>query len=552
MNKRSTEPNRTRRDLLKAGAIAAASLSAPSILLAGAPYVPSRRAYDLVLRGGAVLDGSGTPARRLDIAVTAGRIVAMQPAVADRGTEEIDARGMTVAPGFIDIHSHGDGGLRDDPRMESVIRQGITSIVVGADGSSRFSGDAGNSFAAWEARTNALRPSVNIASMIGLGTVRGAVVGESDRRASASEMARMTAMVERAVSEGACGASSGLEYTPGAFASESELVALCRPLSARGLSYATHMRNEDDQLLESIDESIAVARGARCGLQVSHLKQQGTRNWSKIDACFARLRAARAEGIAAWFDVYPYVAYATGLTNLFPTWSRDGGDAAFLARLADPATAPRIRQEVLAKVELIGGWDNVQISRVARAEDRDAEGKRLGTWAAAQQQDPYEAVVGLLRRNNTDVGMLGFAMSEDNLDRLLAHEFSMVCSDGGGFAIDGPTRRGSPHPRGAGTFPRVLGRYVRERRALSLEQAVHRMTARPASRVRLSDRGLLAVGMAADIVVFDPATVSDTATFANPFQYPVGIVHVVVNGYWSLRNGERPGDGTGRVLRVAS
>ncbi len=552
MNPRSTVASHTRRDLLKAGAIAAASLSAPSILLAGAPYVPSRRAYDLVLRGGAVLDGSGSPARPLDVAVTNGRIAAMATGIAERGTREIDARGMTVAPGFIDIHSHGDGGLRDDPRMESVIRQGITSIVVGADGSSRFTGDSANSFDTWAERTNALRPSVNIASMIGLGTVRGAVVGEADRRASETEIARMTAMVERALTEGACGASSGLEYTPGAFASESELVALCRPLSARGLSYATHMRNEDDQLLESIDESIAVARGARCGLQVSHLKQQGTRNWHKIDACFARLAAARAEGIDAWFDVYPYVAYATGLTNLFPTWARDGGDAAFLARLADSATAARIRQETLAKVELIGGWDNVQISRVTRADDRDAEGKRLGAWAAARQQDPYEAAVGLLRRNNTDVGMLGFAMSEDNLDRLLAHEFSMVCSDGGGFAIDGPTRRGSPHPRGAGTFPRVLGRYVRERRALSLEQAVHRMTARPASRVRLKDRGLLAVGLAADIVVFDPATVADTATFANPFRYPVGIRHVLVNGYWSLRDGERPGEGNGRVLRVAS
>jgi len=551
---RRTAANHTRRDLLKAGAtaIAAASITAPSVLLAGAPHVSSRRANDLVLRGGAVLDGTGNSARLADVAVSGGRIVAIQRDIPDRGIEEIDARGLTVAPGFIDIHSHGDGGLRDDPRMESVIRQGITSIVVGADGSSRFTGDAGNSFAAWADRSNALRPSVNIASMIGLGTVRGAVVGEADRKASAAELARMTAMVERAVQEGACGASSGLEYTPGAFASLDELVALCRPLSSRGLSYATHMRNEDDQLLESIDESIAVARGARCGLQVSHLKQQGTRNWNKIDACFARLTAARATGIDAWFDVYPYVAYATGLSNLFPTWSKDGGDAAFLARLVNSETAARVRLEALAKVELIGGWDNVQISRVARADDRDAEGKRLGTWAAARGQDPYEATVGLLQRNNADVGMLGFAMSEDNLDRLLAHEYSMVCSDGSGFTIDGPTRRGSPHPRGAGTFPRVLGRYVRERRALSLEQAVHRMTARPAARVHLADRGRIAVGLAADMVVFDPTTVSDAATFASPFQYPVGIRHVVVNGQWSLRDGERRGEGNGRVLRVAS
>jgi N-acyl-D-amino-acid deacylase len=534
----------TRREFVATSAVALGALST------GAPFIPTRRAYDLVVRGGRVLDGTGAAARVADIAVTQGRIVAVGAAIKERGAEEINARGMTVAPGFIDIHSHGDGNLREDARVESVIRQGVTTIVVGADGSSRFSGDAGDSFADWDARTNALAPAVNVASMIGLGTVRGRVIGEVDRLPTSAELERMTAMVERAVAEGACGASTGLEYTPGAFAKLDELIALCRPLSRRRLSYATHMRNEDDQLLEAIDESIAVARGAKCGLQISHLKQQGTRNWTKIDACFARLTDARAAGIDAWFDVYPYVAYSTGLTNLFPTWAKDGGDGPFLARLTDPATASRIRTEAIGKVELIGGWDNVQISRVANADDRDAEGKRLGAWAKARGLDPYEATVGLLQRNKTDVGMLGFAMSEDNLDRLLAHDLAMVCSDGGGFAVDGPTRRGSPHPRGAGTFPRVLGRYVRERQALSLEQAVHKMTLRPAQRVHLADRGKIAVNMAADLVVFDPATVADVATFANPFQYPIGIRDVVVNGRWAVRAGDHPGQGHGRVLRA--
>ncbi|MBY0490716.1 MAG: D-aminoacylase [Gemmatimonadaceae bacterium] len=529
----------------------ATSAATLGVVAVGAPFVPKRRAYDLVVRGGHVLDGTGAAARVADIAVSNGRIVAVGATLKDTGREEINARGMTVAPGFIDIHSHGDGNLRDDPRVESVIRQGVTTMVVGADGSSRFTGEAGDSFADWAARTQALAPAVNVASMIGLGSVRGKVVGEMDRQPTAAELTQMTAMVERAVAEGACGASTGLEYTPGAFAKLDELVALCRPLSARRLSYATHMRNEDDQLLEAIDESIAVARGARCGLQVSHLKQQGTRNWTKIDACFTRLADARKAGVDAWFDVYPYVAYSTGLTNLFPTWSKDGGDAAFLARLTDPATAARIRTEAIGKVELIGGWDNVQISRVANAEDRDAEGKRLGAWAKVRGLDPYEAAVGLLQRNATDVGMLGFAMSEDNLDRLLAHDFAMVCSDGGGFAIDGPTRRGSPHPRGAGTFPRVLGRYVRERKALSLEQAVHKMTLRPAQRVQLADRGRIAAKMAADLVVFDPATVADTATFANPFQYPIGIRDVVVNGRWAVQGGEHAnGRTSGGVLRA--
>jgi N-acyl-D-amino-acid deacylase len=330
-----------------------------------------------------------------------------------------------------------------------------------------------------------------------------------------------------------------------------ELVALSRPLAARGLPYATHLRNEDDQLLEAIDEAIAVARGAGCPLQLSHLKQQGTRNWPKLESSLARLAGARAEGIAAWFDVYPYVAYATGLTNLFPVWARDGGTDAFLARLDAPDTLARIRTETLAKVDVIGGWDNVQLSRVANPVDRSAEGMRLGAWAAGRGEDPFVAAVGLLRRNRAEVGMLGFAMSEANLDRLLAHAWGMVCSDGGAFAVDGPTRRGSPHPRGAGAFARVLGRYVRERRALTLPDAVHKMTARPAERVRLRDRGRIAVGAAADLVVFDPDRVADRATFANPFQYAAGIPHVIVNGVVAVRDGEHVGRPSGQVLRPA-
>jgi N-acyl-D-amino-acid deacylase len=342
--------------------------------------------------------------------------------------------------------------------------------------------------------------------------------------------------VERAVADGACGASSGLEYTPGAFATPDELIAVCRPLASRRLPYATHMRNEDDRLLDSIDESIAVARGARCPLQISHLKTQGPRNWSKLDAVFAKIDAARTEGIDIAFDRYPYVAYQTGLTNLFPVWSRDGGIKAFFARLDDATTKERIRTEMLAKVELIGGWDNVLIAGVRASQDRDAEGKRLGQLATVRRVEPYDLAVALLRNSDGNVGMVGFAMSEDNLARILAHPLGMVCSDGGSFAVEGPTRRGSPHPRGLGTFPRVLGRYVRERKALTLAQAIHKMTALPASRVRLGERGRLAKGMAADVVAFDPARVIDKATFEAPFQYPEGISLVVVNGVVALRD----------------
>ncbi len=539
----------TRRDFLWSTGIVAAV--AGSDVRFGLNVRPGRPAHDLVIRGGMIFDGRGGDPRIADLAIRAGRIAEIAPRIVGGGEEEIDARGLAVAPGFVDIHSHGDGALLDDPRAESVVRQGITTIVAGADGSSRFQGDGARSFNAWATSLEAARPSVNVASMIGLGSVRGAVVGDDDRKATADELQRMVRMVAQAIAAGACGASTGLEYTPGAFASPEELIALCRPLAAKRLPYATHMRNEDDRVLESIDESIAVARGAGCPLQISHLKMQGTRNWPKLDTALARIAAARAAGVDVQFDVYPYEAYSTGLTNLFPVWSRDGGTNAFLARLKDATVSPRIRREALAKVELIGGWENVQISRVAEAVDRDAEGKRMGAYAAAKGLDPYVAAVGLLERNRADVGMLGFAMSEETIDRLLAHEFSMVCSDGGAFAIDGPTRRGSPHPRGAGTFPRVLGRYVRERKALSLTSAIRKMTAVPAARVHLADRGTLAAGMAGDVVVFDVARVADTATFANPFQYPLGIAAVVVNGVISVRDGQRLSAGAGQVLRPA-
>jgi N-acyl-D-amino-acid deacylase len=363
----------------------------------------------------------------------------------------------------------------------------------------------------------------------------------------------MVALVDRALADGACGASSGLEYTPGAFASRAELAALCRPLAARGLPYATHMRNEDDRVLEAVAEAVAVAEEARCALHLSHLKTQGPRNWGKLDAVLGLVDAAAARGLDVTFDRYPYVAYWTGLTNLFPVWSRDGGTDAFLARLADPAAAPRIREAVLAKVALIGGWDNVMVPGVAAAADRAAEGARLGAYAAARGLEPFAAAVALLRRSRGDVGMVGFAMSEDNLERLLAHPRGMAASDGGAVALAGPARRGHPHPRSLGTFPRVLGRYVRERRALTLEGAVHRMTLRPAARAGLAGRGRLAPGAAGDAVVFDPAAVADRATFADPFRYPAGVAAVVVNGRVALEGGARTDAGrggrAGRALR---
>ncbi len=541
-----------RRDFVQAGfmAVAASALSA-RVATGGRLQVTGlmrvgRVRHDLVLRGGVVVDGSGRPRFDADVAIVGDRIAAVGPRLEGVGARELDERGHVVAPGFIDIHSHADGSMFDDPAMESVVRQGVTSVMIGADGSSR----APEGMRALLDRIDRLQPGANVASCVGLGTVRGHVIGGRDRAATPAELARMTELVENALAEGAVGASSGLEYTPGAFASLAELIALCRPLAARDrrLAYHTHMRNEDDRLLEALDEAIAVARGARCALQVSHLKTQGPRNWDKLDDAFTRIDAARREGLDVAFDRYPYEAYQTGLTSLFPVWSRDGGHDRFLARLDDPTVAGRIRAETLAKVQLIGGWDNVQVTSVVAAADKPAEGRRLGAWAAERGEEPYAAAVTLLRRSGGNVGMVGFAMSEANLERILRHEWSMVCSDGGALAVSGPARRGVPHPRGAGTFARVLGRYVRERGTLTLEQAVRKMSALPASRLRLADRGLLAPGQRADIAVFDPTSVADRATFEDPFHYAVGVKATLVNGGVALLDGER-GPGTGRAIR---
>ena len=545
--------NRTRRAFIKTAATAASGLVvAPNLLLA------SRAEVDLILRGGTVFDGRGSAGIEADVAISNGHVVAIARRLRDTGKVEIDARGLAVSPGFVDIHSHGDGTLWDDPRAESVIRQGVTTIVVGQDGGSRAPRESqgdGNSrnfedfSALWKA-LDELRPAVNVATMIGLGTVRSIAVGPDNRPATPAEIDRMRGFVAAAIAAGACGASSGLEYTPGAFASREELIALCKPLAERRLPYATHMRNEDDYLLDAIDESIAVARGAGCPLQIAHLKTQGPRNWNKLDTVFARVATAVGSGMDVTFDRYPYLAYQTGLTNLFPVWSRDGGNQAFLARLDDPSSAERIRTETLAKVELIGGWDNVQITSVNNPEDKSAEGQRLGVFAGRSGLDPYVAATALLRRNRSSVGMIGFAMSEPNLERILAHPRGMVCSDGGAFALEGPARRGAPHPRSLGSFPRVLARYVRERKALTLPDAIRKMTSAPASRCRLR-RGTLAAGEAADLVVFDPSTVEDRATFNEPFAYPVGIKAVVVGGSVTLLDGQRAEPRSGVALRAS-
>ncbi|MDE2783839.1 MAG: D-aminoacylase [Gemmatimonadota bacterium] len=554
-----------RRDFLARGTAGLAGLA--GLGRPAAPWVAANRGRQtLVVRHGTVYDGTGGPPRTGDIAVDGDRITAVGE-VAATGAVEIDARGMAVAPGFIDIHSHADLSLLVNPRAESRVRQGVTVEVVGQDGSSigpwsdgtfeltrdRYRRDFDveidfRDVGGFLDRIDRERPAVSVASMVGHGAIRGLVVGGADRPATASEIEGMRALVREALASGAVGLSTGLEYTPGSFAGPDELVALAGELRGTIYPYASHMRNEDDRLLAALEEALHVGRVAGVAVQVSHLKAQGERNHWKADAAFAAIEAARAAGVDVHFDRYPYVAYATGLSNLFPASARAGGTARFLERLADPETGPALERACRDKIALLGSWDAVQITRIG-GPNAAARGRRLGELAAELGEDPYDLTVRLLRDAGGSVGMIGFGMSEDNTERMLAHPLGMVCSDGGAYAPYGPLSRSSPHPRGYGSFPRVLGHYVRERGAMSLESAVHKMSGLPARKLGLRDRGVLRAGAVADIVVLDPDTVRDRATFDDPHQYPEGIGHVVVSGVHTIRDGEQTGQLGGRAVR---
>lgn len=523
--------------------------------------------YDVIIKGGQVIDGTGAAPVAADIAIEGDRIVQIGP-VQGSGRNTIDATGKIVCPGFIDIHSHTDLSLLVDPRAESKIRQGVTTEVAGQDGSSlapltdgrlrslqegygrRYGVDIG-----WTDFTGLFDTfeqqgiGLNFISLAGQGTIRGYVVGNENVPASARQVDAMKDLVDQAMSEGAWGLPSGLEYTPSSFAGEDEIAELGRVAAGYSGFYATHMRNEDDFLVEAVSEAISTARKAEIALQIAHFKASGRRNRDKVAVCFDMIEQAIGEGMDITLDRYPYIAYATTLQNLFPTRFRAGGAEAFVSRLQSPDVLPAMKRAAVDKVDMLGDWSAVMITSVGRAENQDYVGRRVSEIVARSGQDPFEFVRELLIAENGSVGMVGFGMSEEEITSVLTHPLVMVASDGGAAAVSGPLSETTPHPRYYGTFPRVLGKYCREEGLFDLPTAVHKMTGQPALRLGLADRGRIDVGLVADLVVFDPDTVIDQADFMNPHQYAQGIESVLVNGAVVIEGGEHTGALPGKVLR---
>jgi len=557
----------TRRNFLKKSSkfAAAAGLGGCGILLKGCAL---KKDFDLIIRGGFILDGSGGEAFEADIGISGNYIKEIGQLLSVRGKSVIEAKDLVVCPGFIDAHEHTDVGLLVNPKAESSIRQGITTLVSGNCGGSPFPiaeeiyeetkenlkelyqldltwRDIKGFFSRLEEKGIAL----NYSTLVGHGAIRGAAMGFNDRPPSLEELEKMKKMLAENIESGAVGLSTGLEYAPGSYAKAGEIIELCRVVVQNGGVYATHMRDEGDELLESLDETIDVARKTGVSVEISHFKIAYPRNWHKIDAALAKIEEAKKSGILIFCDRYPYIAGSTGLSFYFPLWAREGTTDEFLAKLKDPELESRLRAHLAEQEKKLGSWDKVVISSVVTEKNKIFEGKSVLEGAKKTGKSPYDFMKDLLIEERNRVGMVIFMMKEENLKRILAHPLVGVGTDGSAVAPYGLLHRGKPHPRHYGTFPRVLGKYVREEKIVSMPEMLKKMTSIPAQKFGFAKRGTLKSGYFADIVIFDPDKVIDKATWTDPHQYPEGIEYVLVNGRVVIKEGDHTGDLPGKILR---
>ena len=499
--------------------------------------------YDILVAGGSVIDGTGARRYRADVAITGDRVAAISRRPLSRALARrvIDATGRVVTPGFIDMHAHLEP-LPELPGTRSAVTQGVTTALGGPDGTSPWP------FAAYLAAREQQHTGINVAFLIGHNTVRRAVMGDANRAPSANELARMRTMVAQGMSEGAYGLSTGLKYIPGAYSNVDEVVALSQAASDSGGIYTSHLRDEGLGLLQGVAEAIDIGRRAHIPIVLTHHKAVGQQMWGKSTITLQMLDSARRAGIDVMADVYPYTATHTGISILIPGWALADGDTAFARRIADRGLKDSIVKEIVFNiVNDRGGGDlrRVQFSRVTW--DTSLEGKTLADWATRRGLPLTPAAGAALvieAQLKGGANAIYHVLDEGDVRRIMRHPQVMIASDG---RLSTPGD-GHPHPRAYGTFPRVLGHYVRAG-VLTLEQGVHKMTGMPAARLGLADRGILRVGAMADVVVFNPATISDRSTFQAPHQYATGIDYVLVNGVMAVNGGKFTDSRSGRVLR---
>lgn len=533
-----------------------------------------KKEYDVIIRGGTVYDGSGKPGVVADVAIQGDTVAAVGDLSAAVGKSEVNAKGMAVAPGFINMLSHAYETLRLDGNGQSDIRQGITLEVFGEISQGPINDAIKEEMRAYMKRVpdvkydidwttlgefmeslNRKGTSPNIASFVGAATVRVHELGYANRPPSAEELTRMKELVRVAMEEGAVGITTALIYAPANYASTEELIELSKVVSQYGGIYTAHMRSEGNAILKAVDESIRIAREANLPVEIYHLKMGGKQNWNKLDSVIARINKANQDGLKISANMYNYTAGATGLDGAMPPWVQEGGIKEWIKRLKNPT----IRKKVLAEMRsttdkwenlmLNAGPDGVLLLGFTNDSLKRFVGKTIGEVAKIYGKSPEETAMDLVITDSTRVEAAYFLMSEDNIKRQIALPFVSFGSDAGAPAAEGIFLKYKDHPRAYGNFARLLGKYVREEKIIPLEEAVRRLTSLPASHLSIRNRGMLQPGYFADVVVFDPATIADHATFENPHQYSTGMQHVFVNGTAVLKDGEHTGAHPGRIVR---
>lgn len=523
---------------------------------------------DILVQNGAVVDGSGAPGYRAAVAIDGDRIAEVGVLEGAQAATVIDASGHVVTPGFVDMHSHTDFTLPVNPTADSLVHQGITTAVIGQCGASpaplleetrqqviatleredvSMPWDKWSTFGSYLEHLMQIGASLNVAPLVGQGMVRWGVMGFVADAPTEEQMTRMQNEVVKALESGAIGVSTGLIYPPGCYTSTEELIDFTQPAGERNGFYFSHIRGEGEALLESIAEAIRIGRETGAAVQISHFKAARRANWSKAPQALELIDQARAEGLDVTADMYSYPASSTGLSSLLPNWALEGGKEATLKRLADAETRSKIVSDMRSSGRLhTTEWDKILIS--SSPKNRDYEGHTVADLAAETSKPPHEWVFDALLETEIGLSMVAFTMSEENRKLAMRHPAVMIGTDGSGLATEGPLSQGLPHPRSYGTFPRVLAHYVREQGVISLEEAIRKMSGLPAQKLRWADRGLVRKGYKADLVVLNPDTVKDLATYEAPHQYPIGIPHVIVNGKLVIHNSTHTKARPGRVL----